>query len=62
MSEKRIREMEDLWWSESADPSTEEWRDSLTPDESALVAKWDALCDAGVTDTAQYESASDEWR
>lgn len=38
------------------------WRSSLTADESALVAKLDALCAAGVTDMAQYAAASDEWR
>lgn len=62
MDDNRIREMEELWWAESADPSTEAWRNSLTANEAALVAKWDALCAAGVTDMAQYAAASDEWR
>lgn len=62
MDDNRIREMEELWWAESADPSTEAWRNSLTADESALVSKWDALCAAGVTDMAQYATASEEWR
>ena len=37
----RMREMEDLFWSESIDPETEEWRDYLTAEEAAVVADWD---------------------
>lgn len=62
MDNNRIFELEELWWGESADPSTELWRNDLNADELALVAKWDALCAAGVTDMAQYATASEEWR
>lgn len=41
ISENRLQEMEDLFWSETNDPETEEWRDDLTPEEADIVAEWD---------------------
>lgn len=38
---KRENELYKLWSNESNDPGSEEWRENLTPDETALVEKWD---------------------
>lgn len=38
---KRIRQMEENFWAETNDPTTEEWREDLTAEELALVARWD---------------------
>lgn len=54
----RIRQMEENFWAETNDPATEEWREDLTAEELALVARWDdewdvcvakAVADAGIT-------------
>ncbi|MGO5114205.1 hypothetical protein ACTQ33_04115 [Candidatus Avoscillospira sp. LCP25S3_F1] len=55
---ERIRQMKDNFWAETNDPTTEEWREDLTDEELALVARWDdewdssvakAIADAGIT-------------
>lgn len=37
----REEEIEWLFWNETNDPETEEWRDELTADEAAMVEQWD---------------------
>ena len=44
----RIEELQDLFWSETEDEWTQEWRDDLTPEESALVDEWDRAYDSGM--------------
>lgn len=46
LTPERIRQMEDNFWAETNDPSTEEWRENLTAEELALVAQWDDHMDA----------------
>ena len=41
ISEERLQEIDRLFWAETNDPRTEEWREDLTPEEAALVAEWD---------------------
>lgn len=41
ISEERRQEIDRLFWAETNDPETEEWREDLTPEEAALVAEWD---------------------
>lgn len=45
---ERIRQMEKNFWAETNDPSTEEWREDLTDEELALVARWDDHMDAAL--------------
>ncbi len=40
MNEERKEELYNLWLSES-DGEDEEWRETLTPEELALVSQWD---------------------
>lgn len=49
LTKERLEEMESLFWAESNDPETEEWRESLTDEEAAIVAQWDERVDAGIT-------------
>lgn len=53
LTDERIAEMQDNFWAETNDPATEEWRDELTAEEAALVARWDAKVDAGLADLLQ---------
>lgn len=48
IASKRIRQMEENFWAETNDPTTEEWREDLTAEELALVARWDDHMDACV--------------
>lgn len=41
ISQERMEEMEDDFWSESNDDYTQEWREDLTDEETRLVDKWD---------------------
>lgn len=41
VSPEREEELEQLFWDETNDPETEEWRDDLTADEAAMVEQWD---------------------
>lgn len=41
VSPDRETELQNLFWAESNDPETQEWRENLTPAEAALVDKWD---------------------
>lgn len=38
---EREEELSWLFWNETNDPETEDWRDELTPDEAAMVEQWD---------------------
>jgi len=48
VSSDRIKELEDCFWSETNDEWTQEWRDDLTPAETALVDEWDRGYDSGI--------------
>ena len=41
VSEEREAELQQLFWDESNDPETQEWREELTEDEAAMVEQWD---------------------
>ncbi len=45
---ERIRQMEENFWAETNDPTTEEWREDLTAEELALVAQWDDRMDTAI--------------
>jgi len=41
ISKERLDELEECFWSETNDEWTQEWRDELSPAESAIVDEWD---------------------
>lgn len=41
ITEERVDELQDLFWSETNEDWTQEWRDDLTDEEEFLVKKWD---------------------
>lgn len=51
---ERAQQMQNNFWAESNDPTTEEWRETLTEEEAAVVKGWDALCDKGIVSLAAY--------
>lgn len=48
MDPLRKEELAQLWGDETNEEWTQEWRDELTPEEQALVAKWDANACRGI--------------
>ena len=38
---QRYEELQSYFWDETNDPETQEWRDELTTNEAAMVARWD---------------------
>lgn len=38
---ERLRQMENNFWAETNDPTSEEWREELTVEELALVEEWE---------------------
>lgn len=42
MTEERREDLLHLWWEETSEDWTQEWRDELTPEEAALVDSWDS--------------------
>lgn len=53
VSEARKDEMLENWWAETDEEWTEEWRDELTPEETALVEQWDNQYCKGMARMAQ---------
>lgn len=53
VSEEREAELQQLFWDESNDPETQEWREELTADEAAMVEQWDAQTAKGFSQMAQ---------
>jgi len=46
LTEERLEQLQSLWWEETNEDWTQEWRDSLTPEEQATVEGWDShYCD-----------------
>lgn len=41
MTKQREEELLSLWWGETNENWTQEWRDKLTPEEQELVEGWD---------------------
>ena len=41
IANKRLAELESLFWDETNAPETQEWRDNLNETEAKLVAEWD---------------------
>jgi len=48
VSDERRDELLELFWSETNEDWTQEWRDDLTPEESVLVDGWDDAYEKGV--------------
>ncbi|SDN88193.1 hypothetical protein [Acetanaerobacterium elongatum] len=48
VSKEREDELQELFWAETNEEWTQEWRDNLTKDEQKLVDKWDAAYNRGV--------------
>lgn len=42
MTEQRKEELLSLWWEETNEEWTQDWRDELTPEEQGLVESWDS--------------------
>ncbi len=47
ISEERKAELQELWWDETNEDWTQEWRDELTKEEQALINQWDEQYGAG---------------
>ena len=41
MTNERLEEIQSLFWNETTDPESREWRSELTPAESEYIAKLD---------------------
>lgn len=58
---QRYEQLQSNFWEETNDPETQEWRDELTADEAAMVAKWDEQTAQGmenlVADIRVHEAA-----
>lgn len=48
----RYEELQHYFWNETNDPETREWREDLTPDEAAMVERWDFQTAKGLSDLA----------
>lgn len=48
ISEERKAEMAELFYGETNDPESEEWRESLTEEELVLVESWDEAFERGL--------------
>ena len=48
IDKERREYLEDMFSSETNDEDTQEWRDDLTPEESALIDEWDKAYFNGV--------------
>jgi len=53
ITQDRIDEMEDDFWSESNDEDTQEWREDLTEEETKVVDKWDRKYAQGTVSLCQ---------
>lgn len=62
VSKERIEELESLFWSETNDEWTQEWRDELSPAELALVDKWDCRCANGIAKLFEAIAAASDRR
>ena len=45
---ERVDEIEELFWLETNEEWTQDWRESLTAEETALVNEWDNRVEAGM--------------
>ena len=41
ITDERLNELHEMFWSETNEDWTQEWRDELTEEEDALVFEWD---------------------
>lgn len=53
VSEERESELQQLFWDETNDPETQEWREDLTADEAAMVEQWDTQTAKSFSQLAQ---------
>jgi len=47
MTDERLEEIQSLFWNETTDPESREWRTDLNPEESEYIAKLDKQVAAG---------------
>lgn len=52
VSEEREAELQRLFWDETNEPETQEWREELTADETAMVEQWDLQTAKGFSQLA----------
>lgn len=45
---QRYEELQQLFWSETNESETQEWRDELTEEEAAMVKQWDSELQSGI--------------
>ena len=50
ITEERKEELNELFWAEADVPWTQEWREELTAEESALIDDWDKKYEQGIFD------------
>ena len=47
ITKNRIKELEELFWTETSEPWTQDWREELTDEEDALIYEWDEQVSRG---------------
>lgn len=60
MDREHMESLMALWDSETEDPETQEWRDSLTSEEARLVESWDRSWNSGVLKLSEDIRAADQ--
>ena len=53
ITDERRQELASLFWDETNEEWTQEWRDNLTPEEVALVEKWDHDFETGLAEMCE---------
>ena len=48
MTPERLNELNELFWNETDDVKTREWRNSLTPYEAVVIEDWDDRYDVAI--------------
>lgn len=60
MTNERKEQLLDLWIDETNEEWTQEWREELTPEEAALVKKWDEKAEHSMAVMAQRILSGDK--
>ena len=47
ITEERLEDIKDMFWTETNEDWTREWREDLTDEEASLVDEWDDAVDRG---------------
>jgi len=62
VSKERKAEMLALWWDETNEDWTQEWRDNLNKEERALVEQWDEQYESGFQRICQKILKADNFK